>query len=202
MIINEDDKGIIHFGVRGMRWGVRKSREQINADRQKIKNILEKNKSDINRYEKSSLKYAAKSPLQKAISTVAFSTVGPVLAYVMSKAANKGTVFNDPKLLKSTLADIAFRSSVSAAQREFTASQTLKRYNNDGTRKADKKQYRKNQIPVDQLASSAVQVGLFFAPLAVNHIKNLKPVSNDKKKMIDTIIDRIDPNILEKGKMF
>lgn len=89
MIINDNDKVITHFGVRGMKWGIRKSKEQINSDRQKIKNILEKNKSDINRYEKSSLKYAAKSPLQKAISTVAFSTVGPVLAYVMSKAQNK-----------------------------------------------------------------------------------------------------------------
>lgn len=97
-----------HYGKKGMRWGVRKSRSQLKIDRTKtvykkppirlsdaelssrIKRLeLEKKYRDLNSHDKSPGKEYAKSLLENSGRTAVGAVVGGVVTFALQRALKK-----------------------------------------------------------------------------------------------------------------
>ena len=127
MIIKEADVVITHFGIQGMRWGVRKDRYAQN--RAKAKNILnaqsgnkEMNKNDLKAAEwmsKSIPDKVASELFQKTVKTIVFQAAP---AYLVSKSS-----FKDKKVLLSIASKIVKDTATEVALKEASASVSLRR---------------------------------------------------------------------------
>jgi len=93
MIIKEADVVITHFGIQGLRWGVRKDRYEQN--RQKASNIVSKNKDSkaMNKQDLTAAEWMSK-PVSDKIASEIFKNTINVAALLDKKTSELHTIYD------------------------------------------------------------------------------------------------------------
>lgn len=198
MIIKEDDAVITHFGVSGMKWGVRKERYQ--EQRKKASNIL-KSKSDNRATNISDLKAAewmSKSVPDK-ISGVFFKNA---VLQVSSTMLLKGPeVFNDPKEIANITLAVAKKSVVETLTNEATSGMSLRRYTQSGVKDSSKKQYGKKSLTPEDAVKRGIKIGVAVAPMMRKYggktIHQAADLARKRKSIVDARMKAWGPNLLD-----
>ena len=149
MIIKEADVVITHFGIQGMRWGVRKDRYEQN--RQKASNIVSKNKDSksMNKQDLTAAEWMSKPVSDKIASEIFKNTINVAAEYVLTGTVSK---LKDPETIAKTAAHILKRTAMTTALKEVSsAAAIIKRYKTTGEKDYSVKQYKRNSLTPEQL---------------------------------------------------
>jgi len=140
MIIQADQRILTHYGIRGMKWGIRndKSGDARRSQANKVKSTLRKegfgvvsNKSDFHEAD-----WASKSVPEKLARQITTQVALNMLGSLMGKG--KYPDFKDPKWGLQIAAETALNYGVN----EITSKNAMKRYTDEGKRDKSKKQYQ------------------------------------------------------------
>ena len=131
MIIKEEDVVITHFGVKGMRWGIRKERYEQN--REKTKNILktQSRNKEMNVHDLASAEWMSKSIPDK-ISGVFFRNAVSTVANKMLIQGSES--LKDPKEIAKLALIIAKKTATSTLLNEVSSTSSLRRYDKSGAK--------------------------------------------------------------------
>ena len=163
MIIKEADVVITHFGVQGMRWGVRKDRYEQN--RQKASNIVSKNKDSkgMNKQDLTAAEWMSKPVSDKIASEIFKNTINVAAGYVLTGTVSK---LKDPKTIAKTAAHILKRTAMSTALKEVSSAAAIsKRYKTTGEKDYSVKQYKRHSLTPEQLIMRGTRVAISMAPV-------------------------------------
>ena len=199
MIIKEADVVITHFGVLGMRWGVRKDRYAQN--REKAKNIINQNlkERDVNIFDVKAAKWMSKSVPNK-ISGEFFKNAMNVTATAL--VAKGPDAFKDPKEVSKLIASIAKKTATTSVLKEITSTSALKRYEQSGAKDKSKRQYKKVLLTPEQAIVTGINVARAAAPIISFYggIKVHELVYNKRQEQaaVDARMRKWGANLLDK----
>ena len=175
MIIKEDDVVITHFGIRGMRWGVRKEafKSKEKKLREKALNVLSNKNEFSNKNDMQAAEWMSKPLPEKAAVVALNAGIKLGVAYGLRKAFNLPGPAISLKDLKKTAVD----TTLDIVSREAHGRSSLKRYEQSGKQNLSKKQYKKmtpesimlNTVSVGRVAYAAYSS---FASTKVSESKN------------------------------
>lgn len=195
MIIQDSDKVISHYGVQGMRWGVRKDRS-ISGQRQKGSKVAATLKKEgANTLAKKTDLKNAEWASRSIGDNLARSVAGAVAVDIFSEAVTTGDLPNvaDPKWG----AKMAKTALLSAGLSEIQSRNAMKRYTEEGKRDKTKKQYTKVLTP-ERAIGFGVRAGIVAAKLgAAMGKKKLSSVMRNKVET-EARMKKWGPNILDK----
>ena len=157
VIIKEEDVIITHFGVQGMRWGVRKERYAQN--REKAKNIvgIQSNRKDMNKSDLAAAEWMSKSVPDKIANTLFKNAVGSVASQLIFKGPES---FKDPKEIEKLALSISRSTAKKALITEATSATTLRRYHQSGEKDLSKKQYKRNSLTPERAIRNGIRLGM------------------------------------------
>jgi hypothetical protein len=199
IIIKEEDTVITHFGVQGMRWGIRKERYQQN--REKAKNILKKqsNNKRMNVNDLKSAEWMSKSVTDKISNTFFREAINSVIPKLIYEGPDS---LKDPKDISKFALLVAERTAKKAIVKEAIFSASLRRYDQSGEKDFSKKQYKKHSLTPEKAVMNGILLGMNVAPI----VKKYSPVvmstlvnkQRKRKENIDARMKSWGPNLLDK----
>jgi len=189
MFIVDEERTLSHFGVTGMKWGVRRDAflERERALRNKAENIVKtQSKSEkANAFDVGSAAYMSKTAAQKIFSTVAMQIIGTIAAQAITGKLT--TVVSDRAQLKRTITKIAMSSALKLGTTELKGRGSLKRYTQKGEKDLSKKQY-KWMTPEHALAATiktAVMMTPFLAAIGKQKLRSVVKNKYETQKRVD-----------------
>lgn len=199
MIIKEADVVITHFGIQGMRWGVRKERYEQN--REKAKNIVKRqsDSKNMNVHDLEAAKWMSKSVPNKISSVFFRSAVSAAVGTVISKGPE---ALKDPKEIAKLVSTAAKKTATNALLNEMTSASSLRRYDQSGMKDSSKKQYKALSLTPDQAIKRGIQVGIAVSPFVKKYSgRVVHELANEKRKRQNAVDERMKawgPNLLDK----
>jgi len=198
VIINDDDKVITHFGIRGMKWGIRKDKNSSSSNealRLKAKSVV-KRQRELSSSTGADLKFAdwmSKTTSQKAVAQLPNVASSVAIGYVISNAL--GIKFNK-RILASAVIRGVRNAAIGTAVKEYAGRRVLKRYTDSGDRDKTKKQYKR--LTPEVAISIGVATGVALAPIAGRvATAGLKSAVINKRKN-EAAFNKWGANILDK----
>ena len=199
MIIKEADVVITHFGIQGMRWGVRK--DSYAQNREKAKNILsvQSKNEKMNKNDLKAAEWMSKSVPDKVASqlfrTATVSLIGKLMLADISS-------LKDPKVLLSIGADAAMKTAIKGALKEATSASSMRRYKQSGEKDISKKQYSKNSTTPEVAISRGVRFAMAVAPIVKAYgpisVHSLAERKRHNQSVVDARMKSWGPNLLDK----
>ena len=199
MIIKEEDVVITHFGVRGMRWGVRKERYEQN--REKAKNILktQSRNKEMNVHDLASAEWMSKSIPDK-ISGVFFRNAVSIVANKMLIQGSES--LKDPKEIAKLALIIAKKTATSTLLNEVSSTSSLRRYDKSGAKDISRKQYKKRSLTPEIAVSRGIKLGMAVAPFVKTFggvtVHTLAEYKRQRQAAVDARMKSWGPNLLDK----
>ena len=198
MIIKEADVVITHFGVRGMRWGVRKERYEQN--RSKAQNIIKnRGNKDFNKHDMEAAQWMSKSVPNKVSSVFFMNAVGTV---GMALAFKGPEAFKDPKEVAKLAATVAKKTATTTLLNEMTSAGALRRYDQSGTKDVSKKQYSRNALTPERAISNGIRLGMVVVPFVKKYgpqtVHALAERKRARQSEVDARMKSWGPNLLDK----
>jgi len=167
MILVDENRNIIqHYGVLGMKWGVRKS--EYESLRNKAENVYKTQSSVKNNIPRADLKSAlwlSKTTSQKVFSTAFSASVNALVSYNLTKALNPSALSDPKKLVKTIGLNAVKNAAIMAVSKEIASKSAMKRYTDSGQKDMSKKQYK--HISPEQIGEKAFGLALRVAPLVI-----------------------------------
>lgn len=198
MIINDADKVITHFGIRGMKWGIRKDKNSSSSNealRLKAKSVV-KRQSKLSGRTDADVKFAdwmSKTMPQKAVAQLSIVASSVAIGYVLSNPL--GMKFNK-RILASAVIKGVSNAAIGTAVNEYAGRRVLKRYTDSGDRDKTKKQYK--TLTPEVAISIGVATGVALAPVAGRiAIGGMKAAVINKRKN-EAAFNKWGANILDK----
>lgn len=178
-IVNDDRKVILHYGVKGMKWGVRKDRG--TATRAKARNILDQQKYYGNKKDLKDAAWMSQKLSEKAVNAIATASV-PVMVNRL--------LFGNRRTLSQDLTAIAFGAAGRYAKNEISGKGTLKNYQDSGKRD------RTRSITGHRLLGTLVGIGISSAPLFASMAKKPLYEAMQKRAENQARVDKWGQNLL------
>ena len=199
MIIKEEDVVITHFGIRGMRWGIRKERYEQN--REKAKNILktQSQNKEMNVHDLASAEWMSKSVPDKISGVFFRNAVGTVATKIMLQGPES---LKDPKEIAKLASMISKKTATTALLNEVSSASSLRRYDKSGAKDISKKQYKKHSLTPEIAVSRGIRVGMVVAPFVKAYggatVHALAERKRQRQAAVDARMKSWGPNLLDK----
>ena len=199
MIIKEEDVVITHFGVQGMRWGVRKERYEQN--REKAKNILktQSRNKEMNVHDLTSVEWMSKSIPDKISGVFFRNAVGTVATKILLQGPES---LKDPKEIAKLALNIAKKTATSTLLNEVSSTSSLRRYDKSGAKDISRKQYKKHSLTPEIAVSRGIKLGMAVAPFVKTFggvtVHTLAEYKRQRQAAVDARMKSWGPNLLDK----
>ena len=199
MIIKEADVVITHFGIQGMRWGVRKERYEQN--REKAKNILKRqsDKKDMNTQDLNAAEWMSRSVPDKISSVFFKNAVGAVAMKMLFQGPES---LKDPKEIVKLAAIVAKKTATSTLLQEMSSAASLRRYDQSGAKDISKKQYKKHSLTPEQAVARGIKVAMVVTPFVKAYggtaVHALAERKRHNQSVVDARMKSWGPNLLDK----
>ena len=164
---------LMHFGIPGMKWGVRKAKELSGNEktyRKKLSNIRQNsnvNASDLKRFE-----YRDQNIYARAGKTAAKLVVGQAVRAALTGNLSRYAKMSKTQIAKEAL-NLALRTGVSVASQDALAKSASKRYQNNGQKVSGKKDHIMTKEDAIELgvrtATAAIAVARIVGPATMRN---------------------------------
>ena len=199
MIIKEANVVITHYGVLGMRWGVRKDRYAQN--RQKAENILktQSNNKNMNKSDLDAAKWMSRSVPDKVANMVFKSAVGAVTSKLIFRGPES---FKDPKEIAKLALSISKSAAIKTIIYEGLSMSALRRYDQSGAKDLSKKQYKRYSLTPEKAIKNGIRLGFIAAPIIKSFGPKTVHILADHKRQrqaeVDARMKAWGPNLLDR----
>ena len=199
MIIKESDVVITHFGIQGMRWGVRKDRYEQNRD--KAKNIVkvQSKKKDMNKNDLAAAEWMSKSVPDKISGVFFRNAVGTVAITLALKGPE---ALKNPTEIANIAKNVAKKTATTSLLNELSSASSLRRYEQSGAKNISKKQYKKNSLTPEKAIINGIRIGMVVAPFVKTYapgtIHALAERKRERQAAVDARMKSWGPNLLDK----
>ena len=199
MIMKESDVVITHFGVQGMRWGIRK--DKFAQNREKAKNILrtQAHNKQMNVVDKQAAEWMSRSVPDKVANMFFKDAVGAAVAQLIFIGPES---LKDPKVIEKLALSVAKSTAKKTVIKEILSASSLRRYDQSGQKDLSKKQYKKHSLTPEKAIQNGIRLGMIVGPIVKRYgpmtIHTLAERKRERQAAVDARMKSWGPNLLDK----
>ena len=199
MIIKESDVVITHFGIQGMRWGIRK--DKFAQNREKAKNILrtQAHNKQMNVVDKQAAEWMSRSVPDKVANMFFKDAVGAAVAQLIFIGPES---LKDPKVIEKLALSVAKSTAKKTVIKEILSTSSLRRYDQSGQKDLSKKQYKKHSLTPEKAIQNGIRLGMIVGPIVKRYgpmtIHTLAERKRERQAAVDARMKSWGPNLLDK----